>query len=145
MNYWDTSALLKLYVREPDSPYFTSLVSSAASPLLTSDLARIEIYSALSRKERAGELETGAAEVLFASFQTDSTRGRIVTLPIGSDVLGEAIRLTRQAHGKTPPLLIRSLDTLHVASALVSGANTVIATDSRLRQLAATAGLAQLP
>ena len=145
MNYWDTSALLKLYVREPDSAYFMTLVSSAAGPLLTSELARLEIYSALSRKERAGELQSGQAEVIFSSFQADSAAGRIVTLPVGSDVLGEAIRLTRQAHGEAPPLFIRSLDTLHVASALVSGAKTIIATDSRLRQLAAAAGLAQLP
>lgn len=145
MNYWDTSALLKLYVPETDSAYFTTLVSMAVGPLVTSELARLETYSALLRKERAGELPADAADLIFGYFAGDVSRGRILTLPIGADVVEAGLRLTRLAHATEPPILVRSLDTLHVASAVVSGAQNVVASDGRLRRLAQLAGLPQLP
>ena len=145
MNYWDTSALLKLYVSEPDSTYFVNLVSSSSGPLITSEIARIEIYCALSRKQLAGELGKGAADLLSSRFHGDTDSGRIITVPLGADVFAEAIRLTRSTRLLSPPLLIRSLDALHVATALVVGAQTAVATDSRLRAVAASAGLVLLP
>ena len=50
MRYWDTSALLKLYVTEPDSARFRAH-ASATGPVLTSDVARWELFVVLQRKE----------------------------------------------------------------------------------------------
>ena len=40
MDYWDTSALAKLYLNEADSALFSARVSKSA-PLLTSDPGRL--------------------------------------------------------------------------------------------------------
>ena len=39
MHYWDTSTLVKLYVKETDSPQFTAQLV-ATGPAMTSELAR---------------------------------------------------------------------------------------------------------
>ena len=145
MNYWDSSALLKLYIREADSPHFLGLVSACVSALVTSDFARVEIYSALSRKELAGELAPGAADEIMDRFRQDVKIGRILTIPAGLDVYEEALRLTRIAHQSNSPIMVRSADAIHVASAVVSGAQSVVTTDIRLRNVASLAGLAPLP
>ena len=98
MNYWDTSALIKLYAPEPDSPYFLTLLSRAEGPLLTSDITRAEVLCTLYRKEHAGDLAAGAAEVLFARFLADADAGRIVLIPNGLEAtekpIGSSNRLT---------------------------------------------------
>ena len=145
MNYWDTSALIKLYAPEPDSSYFLDLIARAQHPPLTSDIARAEVLCTLYRKEYAGDLKAGAAATLFARFMSDTAAGRIVLIPNGVDVTGEAETLVGQAYRQTRPLPIRSLDAIHVASALVSRATAVVATDTRLRDAAALMGLETLP
>lgn len=61
MSYWDTSAVLKLYVTEPDSRYFIDLVASSDTPLRTAQITYVEVLCALHRKEVAGDLLAGAA------------------------------------------------------------------------------------
>ena len=145
MNYWDTSALIKLYAPEPDSPYFLTLLSRAEGPLLTSDITRAEVLCTLYRKEHAGDLAAGAAEVLFARFLADADAGRIVLIPNGLEATEKAHRLVQQAYSQPQPLLIRSLDAIHVASALTARATTVVATDTRLREVAKLLGLEVVP
>ena len=145
MTYWDTSALLKLYVAEPDSKYFLKLVAATKEALATSDLARVEIFAALSRKELAGELGSGAAKRLYARFLSHTASSLVVTLPVGLDVLDKANELTEAALAVSPPIMIRSVDAIHVASATAIGAKTLIATDLRLRAVAVLAGLSVLP
>ena len=50
---------------------------------------------------------------------------------------GPARRIAGLAHHQTKPILIRSLDLIHVASASVAGATGLLTTDARLRELAA--------
>jgi predicted nucleic acid-binding protein len=143
--YWDTSGLLKLYVNEADSAYFVGMVAASSQPLLACELARVELFSALSRKELAAELPPGERDRIFANFQDHIDRGRLLILPVGRDVFQEAIRLTRLGHGQQPPVLVRSLDAIHIAAALMAGATTMVATDHRLRDLATCAGLRLRP
>ena len=145
MTYWDTSALLKLYVVEGDSAFFRQLVSESSRALLTSDIAKEEILCTLHRKEFEGDLQVGAAATLFVTFEADVERGRIITVPKGADVLAEAKKVLVAAYAETPPLFIRSLDAIHVASALSAKAATLVATDKRLRETAKLMGLRVLP
>ena len=145
MNYWDTSALIKLYAPEPDSPYFLELIAQAEEPLLSSDITHAEVLCTLYRKEHAGDLAVGAAESLFDRFLGDTDVGRIVLIPNGLEVTQRAHALVKQAYSQPQPLLIRSLDAIHVASALTAPATTVVATDTRLREVAKLLGLAVLP
>jgi len=143
--YWDTSALLKLYVAEPDSPYFLELLAGGDDPLLSSSIATTEVLCALHRKEHAGDLKPGAAETVFRRFMSDVDAGRIVTIPYGGDVLSQVNTVARLAFRRPRPLPIRSLDAIHIGSALAAEARTLIATDTRLREVASLVRLKVLP
>ena len=145
MNYWDTSTLTKLYVREADSPYFLRLSQSSQSPLITSDISRQEILCVLYRKEHNEDLKPGAAAKLFAKFSEDEEAGRILTIPNGKDVLAVSELIVQKVYKHSPPMMLRSLDTIHLASALVAKATTMVATDKRLRDVALLMNLNALP
>lgn len=145
MDYWDTSALLKLYAPEPDSASFLTRVAKSQRPLLTADLTVVELRCALGRKEHVGDLKAGGATALFECFTHDVAAGRIITLLHSPAVLAEAQEIVLRAHSADPPVMIRSLDAVHVASALASRAAWVVATDTRLRDAAITVGLRVAP
>ncbi len=68
--YLDTSALVKLYVREPGTEQVLRLASGAAgNQLAVLSLAQVEIRSALRRRERAGEIAGMAVIQLLERFQ----------------------------------------------------------------------------
>ena len=144
MAYWDTSALLKLYVTESDSPYFDSLAETS-EPIFSSEIVIPETLCALHRKEHSGDLRRGGARTVFRKFSADIDAGRIVTIPYGRDVIAEAQKVVALAYGRPKPFLIRSLDVIHIASAVVSKARALIATDTRLREAAALVGLDLIP
>ena len=145
MAYWDTSALVKLYVAEADSPYFLQLIAKSDEPVVSYAIAAAEVLCVLYRKEHARALKRGAARRLYRKFQTDVNAGRILTIPFGRDVEVEAEKLVRLVFAQPKPLLIRSLDLIHVSTALSSKATRLVATDARLREAATLAGLNLLP
>jgi predicted nucleic acid-binding protein len=145
VDYWDTSAILKLYVPERDSAFFLDLVAKAGQPVFSSAIAATEVLSALFRKERAADLKPGGARALFRRFQADCSVGRIVLLPYGGDVIAEAEKLVRIAFEQHPPVMVRSLDLIHVASAVVGKATSLVATDERLRAFASLVRLTLVP
>ncbi|HTV65455.1 MAG TPA: type II toxin-antitoxin system VapC family toxin [Bryocella sp.] len=68
--YLDTSALVKLYVREAGSDVMVALASRSAGHQLTIlSLAQIELRSAIRRRERNGDLPTLVAADLLSMFQ----------------------------------------------------------------------------
>jgi predicted nucleic acid-binding protein len=144
LSYWDTSALLKLYVPEPDSPTFLDLLTRARKPLVSAAIANTEMLCALYRKEHVGDLHPGAADLLYQHFRSDVVAGRIILVPDGSDVRVEAEKLVARAYSQGS-LFIRSLDALHVASALAVKATTFVATDARLGDAAVLMGLKVVP
>ncbi len=145
MIYWDTSALLKLYVPEPDAEYFLSLVSRDEQPVCSSSIATVEILCAVSRKERSGEIKPGSVNSILRKFKADCGSGRIVLVPYGEDVLARSEQVVRLAFRPPHAVIVRSLDVLHIASALLVGAKAMIATDTRLREVALLAGLKLVP
>lgn len=145
MDYWDTSALLKLYAPEPDSAHFLARVAKGQRPLLTADLAAVELRCELQRKEHVGDLHEGGAAALFERFTHDVEAQRILTVPYGPEVLKNVQTLVVHAYRADPPVMIRSLDAVHIASALASNAAWVVATDTRLRDVARSMGLRVAP
>jgi predicted nucleic acid-binding protein len=68
--YLDTSALVKLYVREPGTEQVLRLASGTAqNQLAVLSLAQVEIRSALRRRERAGEIAATVVIQLLERFQ----------------------------------------------------------------------------
>ena len=145
MNYWDTSALLKLYVPEDDSGYFLDLVVASGQPIVSSAIASAEMLCAVYRKESAGDLKRGGALATYQEFAGDCRAGRIVLVPCGEQVFTAAEEIVRLAFRRAQPVMVRSLDAIHVASAVTARARVMVATDARLRQVAAMAKLKLAP
>jgi predicted nucleic acid-binding protein len=143
--YWDTSALVKLYVAEPDSPYFLALAEETEQQIVTSAIATTEVLCALYGMEHRRVLKRGGARRIHEEFLSDSQTGRIVTIPYGPDIAREATKLVELASVQPTGFLVRSLDAIHVASAMISKTAFVVATDGRLRRAAELMGLKLRP
>lgn len=121
--YVDTSALVKLYVREQGSEHVRAFVDQVAE-LSTSFIALVEIRSALMRKQRSGELSPEGHKQVREDLERDWSH--FATVVPGPTLLREAARLA-EAHG------LRALDAIHLASALdVRGAVLTVIISSGL-------------
>ena len=69
----------------------------------------------------------------------------LVLVPCGEQVFTAAEEIVRLAFRRAQPVMVRSLDAIHVASAVTARARVMVATDARLRQVAAMAKLKLAP
>ena len=145
MNYWDTSCALKLYTWEPDSAEYLRFAGESSEPLASSEVLAVELYFSFCQKEARGDLKRGAAERLRREFEGDVTAGRWLLLPAGRDVVERAISLADACYHHRPPVMLRTLDGIHLATADLAGADQIITTGSRLRAAAQRMGLALWP
>jgi len=145
MSYWDTSALVKLYAREQDSMAFVSHAMNAPSKPVTSRIALYEAQATFQRKEAEGILPAGLAEELYGRLPTDVNRGERHLVELGIDVELEYGRVLNVCYGRRPPLFIRTLDAVHLASARVAGETEIVATDNRMREAAELLGFSLFP
>lgn len=144
MHYWDTSALAKLYVAELDSPQFSARWSQTGT-ITTSTLARWELFCVLARKEADGLIPSGAAEIIFDEFLTDVGSGAVVLVPMREAEEDRFRHLVLRLYRSKPPLFTRTLDGIHVATAVLHGATEFVSTDLNMRKCAAAIGLAVYP
>jgi len=124
--YVDSSALLKRVFAESESEALkASLRSHVAqgAALVSSSLAWVEVARAL----RAG---TSGADIDDLS---DRALSGILERPIGAEVVALARRLQ--------PAVLRSLDAIHLASAILLDVDLVIAYDQRLAEAARHHGI----
>ena len=71
MRYFDSGVLLKLYLREPNSPQAVSLVQGKnAAPLLTA-LHRLEMKAAIGQKYGRGEITATERDAVLIDFEND--------------------------------------------------------------------------
>ena len=78
MSYWDSSALVKLYVQELDSAEFRELAVKA-SRVSTGSLTRHEVRTVFRRREAEGVLPSGEAAALYAELNADIAVADIVS------------------------------------------------------------------
>jgi predicted nucleic acid-binding protein len=91
--YWDTSALIQLYVAENDSAYFLQRVAETDEPIVSASIATTEVLCVLHRKEHLGGLKAGSARRLFRKFGADVRSGRILLISYGREVEEQAEKL----------------------------------------------------
>ncbi len=124
MIYLDSSALLKLIFEEPESAALEGWLSSRGSvPKVSSELAKVEVL----RASRRISPDTVPAAVTMLS--------QLDLVPLSGGVIEHAAYL-----GETS---LRSLDALHLASAVTLGGDLTafIAYDRRLSAAASDLGL----
>ena len=143
--YWDTSALLKIYTPESDSEYFLDLIAKEEHPVFISVVGGVEIRCALNRKEHAGDVRRADATRAMRRFTEDCAEGRIAQLPCGDEMTARAREIVELARVHPSPAPIRSLDAIHIASALSMRAARIVTTDIRMREVAAMVNLKVIP
>jgi predicted nucleic acid-binding protein len=122
--YLDASALVKLIVAEPESGALRRYLGERPR-IISSRIAEVELRCAVARQD---EIDAG-----------DRVSSLIATVEL-LELDGEVARRA----GELTPATLRSLDAIHLASALVIApeVDAVVAYDIRLAAAARAAGLA---
>jgi len=117
--YLDSSALTKLVIDEPESPSLLTVVQGRS--LMTSRVAVVEVSKAVSRSNPAAD----PSKIISL----------LTLLELGADVA--SVAATTGGPG------LRALDAIHVATALLVGAEleAFITYDTRQSEAASAAGL----
>jgi hypothetical protein len=97
------------------------------------------------RKESEGSIQAGTAEAVLSQVTQDITSGqvRIVELDTRVETGFDTIMATCYRHA--PPVPVRTLDELHLASARADSQTEVVATDKRMRDAAKLLGFSLFP
>jgi uncharacterized protein len=112
--YLDTSALVKLYVREAGTDWLLRLAGSAEIVMHISSLARVELRAAVRRRQRIGDISDQIAGAILDQFKLDLS-SLLVVQPITEWAIEESTRLVDRH-----PL--RAYDTLQLAGCLTLNA-----------------------
>ena len=137
--YPDTGFLCSLYASDTHSARAASRMARQPLPLPFGWLHQLELRNALRLRVFRREITRPQREAALNLLLADLAGGVLVhAAPSHSAVLIEAERLSA-LHSET--LGTRSLDILHVASALVLGAADFLTFDHRQAALAKAAGL----
>ena len=145
----DTSALCALYREQENSAKAEAVIKRLAGPLCISTLvvlefrqsARLQIYR-FSKDRRQG-FSAAEATRMLAKLESNMAAGALVTPPVEwPDVYSIAERLSeRHTHAGGH----RTLDVLHVATALHLGTKKFVTLDSNQSALARAVSLAVSP
>lgn len=121
--YLDTSAFLKLVVTERETAALRSWIAASNSQFVASDLLRTEALRAARRHSPE------------ALLQARTVMEALVLMPLMTDLCERAADLD--------PSILRTLDALHLASALALGDDLegVITYDDRLKAACAAHGV----
>jgi predicted nucleic acid-binding protein len=137
-SYADTSFLVSLYVLDANSNLVAERMKLAKLPVLLTPLGEIELANALYLRLFRKELVPSRAKAAHALFRKDIEDGVYQVKPFSPAMFERAKRI---AQSQTPRLGTRTLDVLHVASALTLQANTFYTFDRSQRKLAEAEGL----
>lgn len=142
MIYLDTSAFIKLYIREDGSEQVNELVTGQDDPLPVWDLLEAELTNALRLKVFWKELRSEDSDRLIDLFHQRKQKGHYHVPELDRIAMMETFaRLAKE----TPKLGCRTFDILHVACALQFSPTQFASFDQRQRSLAKHAGLAVFP
>jgi uncharacterized protein with PIN domain len=145
VSYWDSSALVKLYTQEADSEIFEEAAANAETRIVISRLGIYEIATTLHRKESEGTIAHGSARTAHERLLKHATEGEVQIIEFSSDVEQKFHEVIRRCFGNVPSICVKTLDAIHLGSALAGEESEVVATDKRLREAAAFLGLTVFP
>jgi predicted nucleic acid-binding protein len=129
--YIDTSALVKLVVREAESDALEHALPDLGE-LATSTITSIELARAVARARADGAADVADDYAILALLAA------LAEIPLDVEVRSAAASLT--------PIELRTLDAIHVASALTLGDDlaAVLAYDKRMQDAARSRGITVL-
>ncbi|MBV8902752.1 MAG: PIN domain-containing protein [Acidobacteriia bacterium] len=131
--YFDSTFLVSLY--SPDANSAAAAVARLGVPgerLITS-FGQLEVVNAFRLRVFRKEISAAQAEASTAGLARDLRDGIFQLLPLPEEVFGRALVLSRRT---TARLGTRTPDLLHVAAALLLGADHLYSFDVQQRRLA---------
>jgi predicted nucleic acid-binding protein len=137
--YVDPSALLKLYLHEPQSRAMATWRAKQRGSLQVTHHGRVEVINALSLALHRSVISATIHAAALNAVQDDLAQGRNRLTDIAwRTVLNTAAEISRLY---TPTTGCRTLDVIHVASALELDLKRFITYDQRQQLLAKAVGL----
>jgi predicted nucleic acid-binding protein len=136
--YFDTGALLKIYHTEAGSEQASAIaLRSPALPM--GFVLEIELKNAIRALYGRELITLEALEQMIECIESDIAGGRLLKLSLDSARLEKTAFELSERH--TKDILCRSLDILHVATAICAEVPIFVTGDKRQAQLAEAAGL----
>lgn len=141
--YADSSFLVSLHRADTRHAEAEAFMAAAALTLAFTPLHRVEVRNALRNVTEYGELTAAECRAAFRQIDEDLRDGLLIHAPVEwTNVFRRADELSEKHAAKDGQ---RTIDLLHVALALESGAKTFLSFDQRQRKLAKAAGLKVKP
>lgn len=137
--YADPSALLKLYLNEPESHRVAIWRTKLGGALLVTHHGRVEIINGIALAAHRRMIGERACSAALAAFDDDFERGRYVQADLSWRAALDRAGVLSRHHSAT--LGTRSPDVLHVACALELGLGIFVSYDARQQDLARAVGL----
>jgi predicted nucleic acid-binding protein len=136
--YLDTSVLVSLYTLDANSARAAALMKEIQEPVLLTLFGELEMTNALELRVFRRELTAAQRDAARLAFREDIASGVYIVKPLPTAAFEMAQRIAR---ARTAKVGARTLDILHVASALVFEATNFHTFDMRQAELASQAGL----
>jgi hypothetical protein len=135
MVYFDTSALVPLFIREPKSEAIVGWIESSREQMAVSEWGLVEFASATSIKVRTGQISGYIAKRAAAQLEAFVQEHCQIAVP-GRDAFRHAAELARD-----PRLRLRAGDALHLAIASGLNASNLLCLDDAMVAAARSLGL----
>ena len=136
--YADTSFLASLYLPESHSERAAYAMQKAELPFFLTPVGELELKNSFHLRVFRKEMKRTELRAVLADLQKDIASGIYFLKPLPGEVFDRALHLIRK---RTVKLGSRTLDVLHVASALELRMKTFYTFDRQQAALARIAGL----
>jgi predicted nucleic acid-binding protein len=134
---------VKGYVFETNSPEAAAIIRDTGLPIIFSHLHAIEIPNAIRLQRFRGVISKAQEAAAIRIFLADVDAGRLSRPDY--NLAQVFIRAEQLSAKHTGNIGTRSLDVLHVATALECGCTELASFDDRQRKIASLAGLKLIP
>jgi predicted nucleic acid-binding protein len=131
--YVDSSFLISLYSLDSNSASAAGIMRSSRGDHYITVYGELEVVNALELRVFRKELSASHAQLSLKDFEKDLGEGVMQLRPLSDPIFERARQLSRQT---TARLGIRTADLLHVAAAVVLGADCLYTFDQQQRKLA---------
>jgi predicted nucleic acid-binding protein len=144
LTYADSGFVVSLYLTsEGTSAKARKEAKRAPKPILLSPLSLLEIRNALNFGINRGEITGGQRDAVLSEIDAQTEKGFFRMVDVGQSLIHAKAQELSDKH--TPTIATRSLDLMHLATALLSGARTFLTFDKRQAKAAAAEGLLVKP
>jgi predicted nucleic acid-binding protein len=144
LTYADSGFVVSLYLTtEGTSALARKEVKRAGKPLVLSPLSLLEIRNTLNFGINRGEITSAQRDAVLAEINTQIETGFFRLVDASQSSIHAKAQELSDKH--TRAVATRSLDLMHIAAALLSGASTFLTFDKRQAKAVAAEGLVVKP